>query len=81
MVRNQTVLEGLVYILARRGTVLEAWEAKTGWEAGSIIKALQPPDGPSLNRNVKLIAHKLETDAEAFLEKIERIESEKSAEL
>lgn len=77
MVRNKTVLEGLLQILAQRGKGLEAWEEEIGWEAGSILKGLQPLDGPSLNRNVKLIAHKLEADADAFFEALDRIESEK----
>jgi hypothetical protein len=76
MVRNQTVLKGLLEILGQRGISLDAWELSIGWDAGSIVKALQPPDGSTINRNIKLLAHKLDVEALEFLELLERMERE-----
>lgn len=77
MVRNQTVLEALLGILAQRGTDLDRWEASIGWDAGSIVKALQPPEGSTINRNIKLLAHKLDIDALEFFQTLEHLEQEK----
>lgn len=77
MLRNQTVLEGLLQILGQRGISLESWEASIGWEAGSIVKALQPPEDSTINRNIKLLAHKLEIDALEFLKQLERLQQDK----
>lgn len=77
MVRNQTVLEGLLQILGQRGITLESWEASIGWDAGSIIKALQPPEDSTINRNIKLLAHKLDIEAIEFFKLLEQMESEK----
>lgn len=76
MVRNQTVLKGLLEILGQRGISLDAWEASIGWDAGSIETALQPSDGSTINRNIKLLAHKLDIEALEFFELLERMERE-----
>ena len=77
MVRNQTVLKALLEILGQRGLPLEAWEASVGWEIGSVTNALQPPEGSTINSNIKLLAHKLDIEAIAFFEQLERMESDK----
>jgi hypothetical protein len=77
MVRNQTVLKALLEILGQRGLPLEAWEASVGWETGSVTNALQPPEGRAINRNIKLLAHKLDIEAIAFFEQLERMESDR----
>lgn len=76
MVRNRTVLETLQNLLALRGISLEAWESEIGWDAGSTVKALQPPDEHSINRNIKLIAHKLDMDGAEFFELLAKAEKE-----
>lgn len=72
---NQNLLDTLSGILHDQGLILDdwltAWEEEEGWSIGSIKQALRPADGV-LNRNIRLVAYRLDITGRELFEKIER---------
>lgn len=76
MYRNKAVLEAIRRILASRKITMDQWEESIGWPRGGIVESLQPPDRPSINRNIRLPAAKLDIDLAEFLELVRSIDEQ-----
>ena len=76
MYRNKAVLEAVLRVLRERKLSLDEWEESLGWPKGTLLASLQPPEAPSINRNIKLPAEKLGIDGAAFFEQVRQIDAE-----
>ena len=74
MIRNSSVLEALKRVLADRGLSLVEWEASIGWAPGSVEAGLQPPEGSTAARNVRLLISHLGVEPQPFLELVQDID-------
>lgn len=76
MYRNKAVLEAIQRLLATRQMTIEQWEASLDWPRGAILESLQLLDRPSINRNIRLSAEKLDIDLSEFLDLVRTIDEE-----